>query len=647
VEFSQEGVISDFSASLLTMGEPDGSSFPSGGLRTTASARGYTVWDMSSPVYLKPSANGLTLVIPTIFLSWAGESLDHKTPLLRSCDRLNQSVTRTLKLAGYADVESAYPTLGAEQEYFLIDRGFYMQRPDLMSCGRTLFGAVAPKNQQLEDHYFGQLNPRAIAYMQDSERQLWRMGVPVKTRHCEVAPGQFETAPIFEPATVASDHNLLEMEIMRNTARKHGLEFIGHEKPFAGVNGSGKHNNYSIATNNGLNLFEPGPNPFSNYAFLLALAAVVRGVDLHGDVLRAAIAIPANDFRLGANEAPPAIMSIYLGDALEDLVSRVCNGELDSENPGKPSLKTAAKEALHGREFGGGVSTSLETGTNLCPEVNRNTADRNRTSAFPFVGNKFEFRAVGSSQNCAVPVSVINCFMAEGMDVLHDAIQAKLAAGSPLKEAICTVVRLTLTAHRRIVFNGNGYAKEWAEEAAKRGLPNLRNAVDALPRWTEPKTVQLFNGVLSPAELLARREVGLETYIKVVDIEAKTSLDMWRTGFLPAASAHQARLADSIAKARSALAGLKGVEGALLPQEESFKDFVEALGKAIAAANHLASAVANEPHDHSDLLRVATYSRDHIRTAQKELRHHVDHLEHLVADELWPFPKYREMLANF
>ncbi|MGK0433707.1 MAG: glutamine synthetase, partial [Planctomycetota bacterium] len=483
-----------FSGTALIKGEPDASSFPSGGLRATFEARGYTAWDPTSPAFIRETKSGATLCIPTAFCSWTGEALDEKTPLLRSSEALNRTALRLLKVLGDDRVEHVYPTLGCEQEYFLIDRDLHILRPDLVATGRTLFGAKPPKGQELEDHYFGSIPRRVLSYMQDVEQELWKLGVPVKTRHNEVAPSQFELAPIFERTSVASDHNMLTMEVLKQVAQRHGFSCTMHEKPYAGINGSGKHNNFSMATDTGENLLEPGKSPEENMRFIVMLAAVMRSVDEYADLLRASIAHAGNDHRLGANEAPPAILSIFLGDQLTEIIDGLISG-----------TKGASRQ--------GGT---MQLGVTSMPDLPRDATDRNRTSPFAFTGNKFEFRAVGSSQSPSKPMTVLNTIMADSMDFLANEIEARMSKG--LETAVNEVIVAVFKKHHRIIFNGNGYSDEWHQEAEKRGLANVPNAVDALAALGLPKNIDLFSrwNVLSPAETESRMNIQFEAYAKAI-----------------------------------------------------------------------------------------------------------------------------------
>lgn len=603
----------EFSGKQLIKGEPDASSFPSGGIRNTFEARGYTNWDPTSPAFLKEGKNGLTLCIPTAFCSWTGEALDKKTPLLRSNEALGKAALRLLRLLGDESTRSVMATLGVEQEYFLIDRNFFVMRPDLVSTGRTLLGARPPKGQELEDHYFGTISPRVLAFMEEVEFELWKLGVPIKTRHNEVAPSQFELAPIFESSTLATDHNMLTMEALRNVAQRHGMVCLLHEKPFAGVNGSGKHNNWSLATSEGENLLEPGETPRENMRFLLFLTAIVRAVDVHADVLRIAIATPGNDHRLGANEAPPAIMSVYLGEELDE----VCRGIIDGGNHQK----------LRARD--------MRLGVMALPPLPRDTTDRNRTSPFAFTGNKFEFRAVGSSQSVATPITFLNTMVAESIAHIADQIEA---AGSS-SEAIQKIVQTTLKNHYRIVFNGNNYSEDWQRTAAERGLPNSRNTVEALASYVSDKNIRLFEGtgVFSEREVRARANVAYESYVKAIAIEAQSCLELSTTCVLPVALRQQQAVAESIAATREAGATLD-----LSPQQQLLGKLTATINELIAANDELAHA---SEHSHGDdVAEHATWQRDHVAPAMRKVRAACDRLETIVDDTHWPLPKYHEML---
>jgi glutamine synthetase len=609
--------INEFSGKVLIQGEPDASSFPSGGLRATFEARGYTAWDPTSPAFILEAINGKTLVIPTAFCGWKGEALDEKTPLLRSTDALSKQAVRLLKILG-KEVSRVYSTMGPEQEYFLIDRNFYMQRPDLIAAGRTLFGAKPPKGQEMEDHYFGSIRPRILAFMNDVETESYKLGIPLKTRHNEVAPAQFEVAPIFEAANVAADHNMVTMEIFRQVANKHGLQALFHEKPFAGVNGSGKHNNWSMATDKGENLLEPGHTPEENAQFIVFLAVVVRAVNKWAKLLRVGIAVSGNDHRLGANEAPPAIISVYLGEKLQDVVDGIVKG-------GKGKSR---------------VGGTLDIGATMLPTLPRDASDRNRTSPFAFTGNKFEFRAVGSSQAIARPNSYVNVAVAESIDYVATELEKKLKSGKDLHAAINIVVKEVFAENMKVVWNGDGYTKEWHAEAAKRGLPNLRNTVDAVQSLHDKDIIKLFStyGVLSEDEVASRHVIMLENYIKTINIEALTASNIARQQLLPAALKYQLQLAETVNATKAA--GVKGAGAA----DKSLKEVAEltaALAEAIDELDKSRTEADGHGGDHS---KHAAYYRDEIVPAMLKVREAADALELIVDDQLWPLPKYREML---
>ena len=612
------GVIYNFSGSDLTQSEPDASSFPSGGLRATFEARGYTAWDATSPAFLNRHGNTVTLCIPTAFVSWTGEALDTKIPLLRSMEALAKQAMRILRFFGTdAGVTRVVTTVGPEQEYFLVDRELFYRRPDLVTCERTLFGARPPKGQQLDDHYFGAIPARVLAFMADSEAEMFRVGVPVKTRHNEVAPGQFEIAPLFETSHIASDHQMVLMEILRRVAERHNLKALLHEKPFAGVNGSGKHNNWSIATDTGVNLLDPQDDTHTNMQFLVFLCAVIRSVDMHADLLRASIAAAGNDHRLGANEAPPAIISIFLGDMLTDILNQV-------------------EQGLPKRTLKGGT---IDLGARTLPELPRHSGDRNRTSPFAFTGNKFEFRAVGSTASIAWPNTILNTIVAESLDYLAGELERSAGANpSPakLQAAVLGVLKKTLKEHKRVCFDGDNYAPEWHKEAARRGLPHLRDSVEAFPVLKAKKTVDLFKkyGVLTKAEVESRYHIAVEKYVKQLDIEAEMMITMTRTMILPAAIRHQTLLAAAVTATEGAGVDCDDTVKSL----EAFAGLVSAVRKALAAVETAAS------HQDDDPLRHATHYRSKVRPAMATLREAADELETLVAADLWPMPTYRELL---
>src|SRR5689334_9769454 len=526
VPVSDGKAITEFSGKELVRGEPDASSFPSGGIRATFEARGYTAWDPTSPAYIREAPNGATLVIPTAFLSWTGEALDTKTPLLRSMEALSAQALRILRVFGNKDANKVFTTVGPEQEYFLIDKNFYYGRPDLINCGRTLFGAKPPKGQEMEDQYFGSIPERVLACMADAETELFKLGVPVKTRHNEVAPSQYEIAPLFENSNLATDHQNLIMEILRKTADQYGLVCLLHEKPFAGINGSGKHNNWSMSTDTGENLLNPGDNPHDNAQFLVFCTAVIRAVDKYSEILRLSIASAHNDHRLGANEAPPAIISIFLGDQLNDVFEQIEKG--------------GAKSSKQGGLF--------QTGVSVLPPLPKEAGDRNRTSPFAFTGNKFEFRAVGSSANIAGANTVLNTIVAESLDYIATQLEAATKGGKDLNAAIQDLLPKIVKEHKRVIFNGNNYAEEWHAEAEKRGLPNLKNTIEVLPVVTRKDTIDLFTKykVYTEKELHSRFNILAEAYAKTLNIEANTALVMAKTMILPAALKYQKEVGESI-----------------------------------------------------------------------------------------------------
>ncbi len=613
------GALSEFTGASLVQGEPDASSFPSGGLRATFEARGYTAWDCTSPVFIARDGNSATLCIPTVFVSWTGgEALDNKTPLIRSIEAVSEQAIRVLKVFGAAEgVTRVAATLGCEQEYFLIDRDLYFQRPDLMTGDRSLFGAKPPKGQQLEDHYFGSIPTRVLAFMGETERELYRLGVPVKTRHNEVAPCQFELAPLFETANIASDHQMIVMETLKRVATRHGLQCILHEKPFAGVNGSGKHMNWSLSTNTGVNLLDPRDDTHTNMQFLVFLCAVIRAVDLHADLLRASVASAANDHRLGANEAPPAIISIFLGDMLTDIINQIESG--------------SPKSTIKGGK--------LDLGARSLPQIPRHSGDRNRTSPFAFTGNKFEFRAVGASASVGWPGTVLNTIVAESLDFvateLEKAVGAKPTAAK-LEAAVRALLKSIIKQHKRVCFDGDGYSQEWHKEAEKRGLPNFRETVAAYKAMSSKKNAELFKKykVLSKSEFESRVHIFTEKYIKQLLIEAETAVLMARTQFLPAVLRMQTELAEATAATEAADVDATETRAQL----EEYATLVNKLRK---AATHLETAM---DHHAGEGLKHAEYIRDEVRTRLNELRAIVDELEEKTSDDLWPVPTYREML---
>ena len=614
----QGGVVFNFSGSELVQGEPDASSFPSGGLRATFEARGYTAWDATSPAFLIRGTNAVTLVIPTGFVSWTGEALDTKIPLLRSMEALSHQALRILKIFGTdKGVSRVYTTVGPEQEYFLVDRELYFRRPDLVICERTLFGARPPKGQQLEDHYFGTIPQRVLACMADVERELWALGVPVKTRHNEVAPGQYEIAPIYEISQLGSDHQMLTMETLKRVAPRHGLMALLHEKPFAGVNGSGKHNNWSMATDAGHNLLDPQDETHTNVQFLVFLCAVIRAVDVHAELLRASIASAGNDHRLGANEAPPAIISIFLGEMLQDILDQVQKGQL------RRTLK-------------GGV---IDLGARTLPTLPRHSGDRNRTSPFAFTGNKFEFRAVGSSQSVAWPNTVLNTIVAESLDQFATELEravGKSPTPARVQAGAMKLLKRIVKQHKRVIFAGDGYSLEWHAEAERRGLPHLRDSVDAFGALRARRNIDLFKkyGVLGKTEFDSRVLIGYEKYVKQLTIEGETMLAIGRTQILPAALQHQARVAAAVSTTEAA--GVKCND--TLQALGEFVNLISRFREALAA---LEKAVA---HHDEDPIRHATWIRDKVRPAMDHLRTYADSIEMLVSADLWPLPTYRELL---
>jgi len=597
--------LAEFSGKELIQAEPDASSFPTGGIRATFEARGYTAWDPTSPAFLLENPNGATLCIPTAFMSWTGEALDNKIPLLRSMEALSTSALKALALFGDTDSQRVFTTVGAEQEYFLIDEQYYFDRPDIINTGRTLFGAKPPKGHELDDHYFGSIPERVLAYMMEVERELARLGVPIKTRHNEVAPGQYEVAPIFESSNVGADHQHLVMQTLQKVARRYGLVCLLHEKPFAGVNGSGKHNNWSMGTDTGHNLLEPGDTPHDNLQFLFFAAAVIRAVDKYAGLLRATVATAGQDHRLGANEAPPAIISVYLGGEIQKVMEACASGKTMRSTP----------------------KSFLGLGTPVLPPMPLHAGDRNRTSPFAFTGNKFEFRALGSNQELGLPNTVLNTIVAESVDHMSAEMKRKLGKrGSKLETAVIEVVRAVYREHGRVVFDGDGYSEAWHAEAAKRGLLNLSTTPDALPQFVTPAAVQVFSKykVLDKREITARYEVYVEQYITKVNIEAETTANMARTIILPAALR------------QIALCQAAGIEVLI----DEITTTTEALVVAIVA---LEKANASHPHS-GTAIKHAAYMRDKVLTAMIAVREIADTLEGIVADDMWPLPKYQEML---
>ncbi len=604
--------IAEFSGKELIQGEPDASSFPSGGLRATFEARGYTAWDPTSPAYILDNPNGTTLCIPTAFCSWTGEALDKKTPLLRSMQAVDKQARRVLSLFGHKDIGPVTAAAGPEQEYFLIDRNFFFARPDLVVTGRTLFGAKPPKGQEFEDQYFGAIPERVLACMLEAERDLYKLGVPVKTRHNEVAPSQYEIAPLYENANIATDHQQMIMQTLTRVAEKYGMACLLHEKPFAGINGSGKHVNWSIGCRLG-NLLEPGESPHANAQFLVFCAAVIRAVHLHADLLRSVVAASGNDHRLGANEAPPAIISIFLGEQLSDVFEQIEKGRATSSK----------------------ASGTLTVGVDTLPPLPKHAGDRNRTSPFAFTGNKFEFRAVGSSQSIAGPLVALNTIVAESLDFFANALE-KAGGSDPAKlnAAIEKLLQETIAQHKAVIFNGNGYSPEWQIEAKKRGLPNLKATPEALDVLVSPKNIALFEkyGVLSEREMRSRYEIYMERYCKDINAEANSAVQIAKTMILPAGYRYQGDLVDTAYKLKSLgqsvhigtldkLTGLVGI----------FEKNIEALEKTLAHSGH-------------DIRAEVTHFHDHVIPAMAALREIADQIESILPDDLWPLPTYREML---
>ena len=606
-------VLMTFSGKELIKGEPDASSFPSGGLRATFEARGYTAWDCTSPAFVRQDAGGATLCIPTAFCSYTGEALDQKTPLLRSMEAINKEALRLLRLFGNTTSKKVTPSVGAEQEYFLVDAEKFEERKDLIYTGRTLFGAMPPKGQELDDHYFGTIRQRIASFMRDVNIQLWKVGVPAKTQHNEVAPAQHELAPIYTEANIAVDQNQLTMQTLKRVACQHGLKCLLHEKPFAGVNGSGKHNNWSITTDDGINLLEPGKTPHENTQFLLVLACIMKAVNVHADLLRESAADPGNDHRLGANEAPPAIISIFLGEQLEDVVEQLIS----------------TGEATHSLKGG-----KLETGVSTLPDLFKDATDRNRTSPFAFTGNKFEFRMVGSRDSIANPNIVLNTIVAEAFadacDILEKTDDFDLAVHDLIKEY--------LTENQRIIFNGNGYSDEWVAEAERRGLPNIKSMVEAIPAITTDKAVELFErfSVFTKAELESRAEIQYEAYAKAINIEARTMIDMASKQFLPAFIKYTKTLADTVNAVKAA-----GVDASV--QTETLKEVSALMAETKAALDNLVKTTADAAAKEEGEVQ-ATYYHTEVVTAMDALRAPVDKLEMIVDKEAWPMPSYGDLI---
>ncbi len=607
------GVVLEFSGKQLIKGEPDASSFPSGGLRATFEARGYTVWDSSSPAFLKEDADGdVTLCIPTAFYSYTGVALDKKIPVLRSIDAVSKQALRVLRAMGNKTSKKVFATLGPEQEYFLIDRELFLKRIDLMLCGRTLFGAPSPKGQELEDQYLGSIKDSVSAFMTDLDLELWKLSIPSKTRHNEVAPAQFEMAPVFENLNLAVDHNQLAMETMQKVALRYGLVCLLHEKPYAGINGSGKHNNWSLSTDDDLNLLEPGDNPHDNAQFLIFLSALINAVDKHSDLLRAAAATPGNDHRLGANEAPPAIISMFLGDQITETVMAIAEG----------------------RKVAGFTNAPIKIGVDSLPVFPKDNSDRNRTSPFAFTGNKFEFRMVGASASIATPNFVLNTIVAETLDEFA----TRLEKSKDTNAEVAAILKDVIKAHSRIIFNGNNYSEEWVKEAEKRGLPNVKNMVDAHKVFTGKEAEDLFSkyNVLSKEELHSRYDVYIEHYIKVVNIEAQTALKMAKTLYIPALIKFTRQLAETITEIKSA-GGTSDTQSALLKEITSMLDSIS--GKARKLEDAVVASQSIE-----SVTKKAEFVRDKIFTGCAELRTDVDSVEKIMPAKLWPVPTYADML---
>jgi len=605
-------VIIEFSGKELVRGEPDASSFPSGGLRATFEARGYTVWDTTSYAFIKDG----TLCIPTAFCSYSGESLDKKTPLLRSMEAVDKQALRILKLFGNTTAQRVITTVGPEQEYFLIDKEMFLQRPDLIYTGRTLFGARPPKGQELEDHYFGCIKPRVSAFMKELDTELWKLGVYAKTKHNEVAPAQHELAPIFSTTNIATDHNQITMEMMKTVANKHGMACLLHEKPFAGVNGSGKHNNWSIGTDTGINLLEPGDTPQDNAQFLLFLVAVIKAIDEHQDLMRLSAASAANDHRLGANEAPPAIISMFIGDELKEILDAI---ESETSYIGKQKHE-------------------MEIGVTVLPHFPKDSTDRNRTSPFAFTGNKFEFRMLGSTFSIAGPNIVLNTITAEALCQFADVLEKS----NNFNSDVASIVKKTYSEHKRIIFNGNNYSDEWVTEAQKRGLSNLKTTVDALPKYIEKKSIELFekHHVLTGAEISSRYEIMMESYCKTLHIEALTMIDMVKGDIIPACMDYQSELIDLLRQK-------KAYSGSLdCSLEEHFLENISKLSSSLLKKLVALENAVLESSIEREILEQATFFRDKVFTAMSELRVVVDELETMVAKKHWPIPTYAEILYS-
>lgn len=608
-------ILMEFSGKELIKGEPDASSFPSGGLRATFEARGYTAWDCTSPAFVKRDATGAVLCIPTAFCSYTGEALDKKTPLLRSMEAINTQALRILRLFGNTTSKKVTPSVGPEQEYFLVDREKYMKRKDLIFTGRTLFGAMPPKGQELEDHYFGSIRERIGSYMKDLNEELWKLGVSAKTQHNEVAPAQHELAPIYAQANIAVDHNQLTMETMKRVAERHGMVCLLHEKPFAGVNGSGKHNNWSLTTDDGFNMLEPGKTPHENKQFLLVLTAIMSAVDKHADLLRESAANPGNDHRLGADEAPPTIISMFLGDQLDDVLAQLINtGDATS------SLKAG----------------KLKTGVSTLPNLKKDATDRNRTSPFAFTGNKFEFRTLGSSDSVASPNVVLNTIVAEAFCDIAD----ELEKAEDLDMAIHDIIKKLATEHQRIVFNGNGYSDEWVEEAERRGLPNIKTMVDAIPALVTDKAIKLFEkfGVFTEAELRSRAEIQYEAYAKALNIEARAMIDIAGKQIVPAVIKATTMLSNSLTSVKNACP-----EADVTVQAELLKETSELLLKTKKALDELKTVTAQAAEKQQGKEQ-AEFFNEVVKSVMEALRKPVDELEMIVDKDLWPMPSYGDLI---
>lgn len=608
------GAVAEFSGKDLIQGEPDASSFPNGGLRQTFEARGYTAWDPTSPAFIIENQNGSYLCIPTAFASWTGEALDHKTPILRSNEALDKQAKRALELFKEPS-KRVFPTVGAEQEYFLIDQEFFYRRPDFMTAGRTLVGAKPPRGQEMDDHYFGSIPDRVLSFMLEAERELYRLGIPVKTRHNEVAPSQFEIAPIFESCNIAADHQQLTMITLKSVARKYGLECVLHEKPFDGLNGSGKHLNWSLSTSEGTNLLDPGDSPHQNMQFLFFFTAILKAVYDHQDLLRISIAHAGNDHRLGANEAPPAIISAFIGDQLQDVIEQLLNG----------GLKESKKSGL------------LGLGSPVLPSLPKHAGDRNRTSPFAFTGNKFEFRAVGSSQSISFPIVVLNTIVADAIDELCSQLEQQVEKNESLETALGEVLRDTLGECHDIIFNGDGYSDAWLKEAEERGLLNLPTTVDALPLLTDDKNIDLFkkHKVLNERELRSRQEIWAEQYLNTINIEADTTESMAKTMVYPAAVRYMNELSENVRQVNDMNLPGEGSESMLKKVNEGLNDLSEAL-------EELRQVVLNSNGEGA--MENAQYVGKQVIPIMDKIRDSVDYLERHVADDHWPLPIYREML---